>query len=185
MATGRSTKLVGQAGEFIVAGELARRGYISTTFTGNVPHYDIVASSDDGRHLSVQVKTALAGSWHLQITQYCDITFDGPRQVLGPVKGAPVLDLVSVFVVLAGQGQDRFYVLRWDELRDLVVADYAQWMEERGWVRPKNPKSLLSVRIPRQAEHRFHAKPNTDSTASRTPIPRQAEHRFHGKANTF
>ncbi len=44
MATGRSTKLVGQAGEYLVAAELSRRGLIATTFTGNVPHYDIIAS---------------------------------------------------------------------------------------------------------------------------------------------
>ena len=44
MATGRSTKLVGQAGECLVAAELSRRGLIATTFTGNVPHYDIIAS---------------------------------------------------------------------------------------------------------------------------------------------
>ena len=31
------------------------------------------------------------------------------------------------------------------------------------------------VRIPRQAEHRFHAKPNRHSTASRTAIPREGE----------
>jgi hypothetical protein len=41
------------------------------------------------------------------------------------------------------------------------------------------------VRIPRQAEHRFHAKPNSHSTPSRTPIPEQAEQRFHGKPNSF
>jgi len=37
MATGRSNKLVGQTGEYLVAAELSRRGYIATTFTGNVP----------------------------------------------------------------------------------------------------------------------------------------------------
>ena len=142
MATGRSNKLVGQAGEFLVAGELARRGYISTTFTGNVPDYDIIASSGDGRHLSVQVKTALSGSWHLNIRHFCVITFDGPRQVMGSPKGAPVLNLVTIFVVLAGQGQDRFYILQWEELCNIVIADYSQWMEERRWVRPKNPESL-------------------------------------------
>lgn len=142
MATGRGNKLVGQAGEFLVAGELARRGYISTTFTGNVPDYDIIASSGDGRHLSVQVKTALAGSWHLRISRFCTITFNDSQQVMGPLKDAPVLNLVTVFVVLAGQGQDRFYVLRWEELRDVVIGDYSRWMEERGWIRPKNPQSL-------------------------------------------
>lgn len=150
MATGRSNKLVGQAGEFLVAGELARRGYISTTFTGNVPHYDIVASSGDGRHLSVQVKTALSGSWHLIISSFCEITFNGSRQVMGPLKEAPVLDLVTVFVVLAGQGQDRFYVLGWEQLRDTVVQDYMGWMAARDWTRPKNAQSLHCALLERQ-----------------------------------
>ena len=44
MATGRTSKLVGQTGEYLVAAELSRRGLIATTFTGNVPHYDIIAS---------------------------------------------------------------------------------------------------------------------------------------------
>lgn len=148
--TGRGNKLVGQAGEFIVTGELARRGYISTTFTGNVPDYDIVASSGEGRHLSIQVKTALAGSWHLSITRFCEITFDGPQQVMGPLKDAPVVDLVTVFVVLAGQGEDRFYILRWSELREIVVGDYTRWMGERGWIRPKNPQSLHCALLERQ-----------------------------------
>ena len=46
MATGRSNKLVGQTGEYLVAAELSRRGHIATTFTGNVPHYDIIASDE-------------------------------------------------------------------------------------------------------------------------------------------
>lgn len=150
MGTGRSNKLVGQAGEFIVAGELARRGYISTTFTGNVPDYDIVASSGEGRHLSIQVKTALAGSWHLNIARFCSITFDGQQQVIGPLKDAPVINLVVVFVVLVDQGQDRFYILRWDELRDIVVADYTQWMNGHGRIRPRNPRSLHCALLERQ-----------------------------------
>jgi hypothetical protein len=43
MATGRSNYLTKQTGEYLVAAELSRRGFIATTFTGNVPHYDIVA----------------------------------------------------------------------------------------------------------------------------------------------
>ncbi len=43
MATGRSNYLTKQAGEYLVAAELSRRGYIATTFTGNLPDYDIIA----------------------------------------------------------------------------------------------------------------------------------------------
>jgi hypothetical protein len=49
VATGRSNKLVGQTGEYLVAAELSRRGLIATTFTGNVPDYDIIASEKWGQ----------------------------------------------------------------------------------------------------------------------------------------
>ncbi len=45
MATGRDNQLKKQAGEYLVAAEMCRRGFIATTFTGNVPHYDIIASN--------------------------------------------------------------------------------------------------------------------------------------------
>jgi hypothetical protein len=48
MATDRSNHLTKQTGEYLVAAELSRRGYIATTFTGNVPDYDIVAVDDQG-----------------------------------------------------------------------------------------------------------------------------------------
>jgi len=63
--SGRSNKLVGQAGEYLVAAELARRGLIATTFTGNVPDYDIIASSENGKCLLIQVKTIRGGSFQL------------------------------------------------------------------------------------------------------------------------
>ena len=48
MATGRSNYLTKQTGEYLVAAELSRRGFIATTFTGNVPSYDIVAVGRGG-----------------------------------------------------------------------------------------------------------------------------------------
>ena len=54
--TGRSKYLTKQAGEYLVAAELSRRGYIATTFTGNVPYYDIIAVDDRGGHVVVQVR---------------------------------------------------------------------------------------------------------------------------------
>jgi hypothetical protein len=50
MATGRDNQLTKQVGEYLVAAEVCRRGFIATTFTGNVPHYDIIASDGSGRH---------------------------------------------------------------------------------------------------------------------------------------
>jgi hypothetical protein len=150
VVTGRGNKLVGQAGEYLVAGELSRRGLISTTFTGNVPHYDIVASNEAGLHLSVQVKSSVGGSWHLSIASFCEIDFSDDRQEVGPMKQSPVLGLICVFVHLLGQGQDRFFVLPWKELRDLVVADYSRWLNMHDGVRPKNPRSLHCALLERQ-----------------------------------
>jgi len=122
MNTGRRNKLVGQTGEYLVAAELSRRGLIATTFTGNVPHYDIIASDEAGRHVSVQVKTSRHPSWQFaNITRYCDIAFRGKRQVIGDSKTCPVRHLVVVFVKIEEDGNDRFYILKWQRLRDLLI----------------------------------------------------------------
>ena len=110
MATGRSNKLVGQTGEYLVAAELSRRGLIATTFTGNVPHYDIIASDELGRNVSVQVKAGRGESWQFgDIRQYCEITFDGKRQLVGKPKNCPIRRLVVAFVRITKDGNDRFW----------------------------------------------------------------------------
>ena len=87
MANGRDNKLVGAAGEYLVAAELCRRGLIATTFTGNVPHYDIIASDDKGKHVSVQVKASRSGSWQFgDVTKFFDVIFDGQKQKTGKPK---------------------------------------------------------------------------------------------------
>jgi hypothetical protein len=143
MATGRSNKLVGQTGEYLVAAELSRRGLIATTFTGNVPHYDIIASDEYGRHVSGQVKASRGTSWQFgNITEYCDITFDGKRQVVGKAKRCPVQRLVVTFVKIDEGGSDRFYILTWQRLRDLLVKHHKAYLEKHGGIRPRRWDSL-------------------------------------------
>ena len=146
MATGRSNKLVGQTGEYLVAAELSRRGLIATTFTGNVPDYDIIASDATGRHVSVQVKASRGRSWQFgDITRYCDITFRGHRQVVGKPKPCPVRRLVVVFVALGKEGDDSFYVLTWQRLRNMLVRHHVAYLRKHGGIRPKQWKSLHSA----------------------------------------
>ncbi len=143
MATGRSNKLVGQTGEYLIAAELSRRGLIATTFTGNVPHYDIIASDEAGRHVSVQVKASRGSTWQFgNITQYCDIMFDGKRQIIGDFKPCPVLRLIVTFVKIVDEGNDRFYILPWGRLRDLLVAHHKAFLARHDWIRPKKWDSL-------------------------------------------
>lgn len=146
MATGRSNKLVGQTGEYLIAAELSRRGLIATTFTGNVPHYDIIASDEAGRHVSVQVKASRGPSWQFgNITHYCDITFEGKRQIVIDAKDCPVHRLIVIFVKIEDDGNDRFYILPWLRLRDLLVDHRKAFLARHDGIRPQRWDSLHSA----------------------------------------
>ncbi|MBN8459438.1 MAG: hypothetical protein J0M04_16540 [Verrucomicrobia bacterium] len=145
MATGRSNKLVGQTGEYLVAAELSRMGLIATTFTGNVPHYDIIAADERGKHVFIQVKAGKANSWQLDIRQFCEIGFDGEKQVVGSKKKCPVIGLVMVFVRVCEDRSDRYYVCRWEDLRDLLVKGHKEFLARHGGRRPKKWDSMHSA----------------------------------------
>ena len=116
---------------------------IATTFTGNVPHYDVVASDDTGRHVSVQVKTNTRGSWQFgDMTKYFDISFADKRQIVGDIKPSPIRRLVFVFVRLGEEDDDRFYVLTWRDLAKLMRKHHTAYLDRCGGVRPKRWDSL-------------------------------------------
>ncbi|MDP1676669.1 MAG: hypothetical protein Q8L88_07350 [Bacteroidota bacterium] len=142
--SGRKNKLTGQAGEYLVAAELARMDLIATTFTGNVPDYDIIASDGKGRHVSVQVKTSNSESWHFNISSFCKITFDGNRQIIGEPNRAPINRLIVVFVILSHnrEKRDRFFLLNWLKLQKIIISRHKYWLDAHNGVRPKNPESL-------------------------------------------
>ena len=143
MATGRSNKLVGQTGEYLVTAELSRRGLIATTFTGNVPHYDIIASNEDGKHVSVQVKASRGSSWQFgDITRFCQISFKGKHQVVGQLKRCPVQRLVVIFVTIDPRGADQYYILTWRMLRVLIVKGHKSYLGRHNDMRPKTWDSL-------------------------------------------
>ena len=143
MATGRSNRLAGQAGEYLVAAELCRRGLIATTFTGNVPHYDIIASEEGGKHVSVQVKASRGSSWQFgDVSRFFSISFRDKRQVVGRPKRSPVRGLVVVFVSIGATGADRFYILTWKTLCGLLARMHGAYLAKHGGVRPKKWNSL-------------------------------------------
>jgi len=150
MATGRGTKLTGAVGEFLVAAELCRRDLLATAFSGNVPHYDIIASGERGGHLAIQVKTISKANWQFNVKQFLNVRFDGTRQILGAAKPEPYPGLKCVLVALGEEGsRDRFFVMTWLELRDLLVAGYRSYLARHDGIRPKAPESYhtaLSVK---------------------------------------
>lgn len=143
MAAGRDIQLAKQVGEYLVAAELCRLGFITTTFTGNVPHFDLIASGSKGNHLVIQVKASRSGNWHLNATRFINITFKGSQQVLGKKTSEPYPNLIYIFVILGlKNGEDKFFIIRWCDLQKIVVKDYREYMRRCNGVRPKRCDSV-------------------------------------------
>jgi hypothetical protein len=155
MATGRGIQLTKQAGEYLVAAELCRRGFISTTFTGNVPHYDIIASNSSGGHQAIQVKAIAGNAWQFDIRKFVDVQLDGKRQILGRPTQPWYPGLICVFVRLRDYGDDEFYVMTWEDLQEIAIAHHREYLAKHDGVRPKKHDSYHTAIRPAQlTEHR-------------------------------
>lgn len=142
MATGRSTKLTGALGEFLVAAELCRLGLIATPFSGNVPHYDIVTSDDFGGHLVVQVKAINKKTWQFDVSKFVEISMNGHQQIIGKPCSEPFPNLFCVFVALGKSNrEDRYFVFSWLELRTAIIDHHRAYLATHDGVRPKTPDS--------------------------------------------
>ena len=136
-------KLVGQTGEYLVAAELGRRGLIATTFTGNVPDYDIIASTEKGKHISVQVKTIRGLTWQFgNIDKFVEIEFEGQAQFVRENRSSPVDNLIFVLVQLGSYGTDKFYICTWSEFCDVLSQHHSEFLAKHNGVRPKRWDSL-------------------------------------------
>jgi hypothetical protein len=145
MATGQDTKLRGAVGEFLVAAELCRRDLLATPFAGNVPYYDIIASGKSGGHVAVQVKAIDKSKWwQFDIRKYLDVhmAVDDKHQEIGEPLLEPYPGLLFVLVLLLGTGKDRFFILTWNQLRDLLAKQYREYLAARNFIRLKNPRSF-------------------------------------------
>lgn len=143
MATGRDNKLTGAVGEFLVSAQLCRHGLMATPFSGNVPHYDIIASDQFGGHVVVQVKAINRESWQSDISKFVTISIDNNFQVLGEPLAEPYPHLYCVFVALGDTSrEDRYFIFPWLTLRDEIIKHYQSYLNDHGGRRPKSPKSL-------------------------------------------
>jgi hypothetical protein len=138
-----------QAGEYLVAAELARGGATCATFAANVRHFDVIASGPGG-YVPVQVKAKRSGSWQLDIEDFAEVTLVDDKQTIGALKPEPVPGLFYVFVDLKSYGSDDFFIIDWRALRDRIVEDHRAWLAKHGGRRPKNPKSMHTAINPKQ-----------------------------------
>lgn len=147
MSKGLSNKLAGQVGEFLVCAELGRRGLIATSFTGNVPEFDLIVADGSLNTLPVQVKTSRGHSWPTTASQWINVTIDEKeeKQIDYGDSDIPHPDLIYVCVLLAapGVGQaDRYFILLKRDLQVICARNYRAWMTKHKWKRPKNFRSL-------------------------------------------
>ena len=118
MATGRSNQLTKQIGEYLVACELARRGLLVATFAGNVPDFDLLAANSDGISTPIQVKTIRGGDWVFSLKTLVDVRMEGEKQILGKRLPPKIPHLSCVLVLATEYGEDRFFILEWEELQE-------------------------------------------------------------------
>lgn len=144
MKKGRQYKIVGQIGEYLVSAELGRRGYIATTFTGNVPEFDILVTNEKLITTPVQVKTIRSGgSFQTTATKWMNISIEkGVQKILGKTKLTNP-NLIYVMVILGEKyGEDEFYLLKEKELQKAYFLGYSKWLKIHDGRRPIRPDSL-------------------------------------------
>jgi hypothetical protein len=124
-----------------VAAELCRRGLIATTFTGNVPDFDIIAINEAFETIPIQVKTIWHGYWQLDADNFLIINKHNDIQEVIGKESLSNSDLIYIFVRLISQGDDEFYILQLRDLQEIIFDDYSQYLAKYNGKRPKNPNS--------------------------------------------
>jgi len=143
MASGRKNQLTKQIGEYLVAAELCRRGLIATTFTGNVPDFDVIATNKSFKTVPIQVTTIWGkGAWQFDGSKFLDIKFEvnGIQRIIGK-KNLSNPDLICIFVRLISQGNDGFFIFRLIDLQEIIFEHYSQYLVKHNGKRPRNESS--------------------------------------------
>lgn len=147
MSKGRNNKLMGQIGEYLVCAELGRRGFIATSFSGNVPTFDVLATDEICRAIPIQVKASNSDNWNATARDWMDIDLDletGVQTLRGLVSIAnPDLIYVCVAIAKADSGaHDRFFVLTKSDIQQAIVKGYSAFMDKHNWKRPRSVESF-------------------------------------------
>lgn len=146
MAKSFKNQLTGQIGEHLACAELGRRGYIATSFSGNVPEFDLLIANENLQTIPIQVKTLTEGNWTTKITDWIDIIIDDneKKQIDNGNKKIDNPDLIYICIMLKNKSsdKDRFFILTKKDLQTICTKSYRKWMDSKGWKRPNNYKSI-------------------------------------------
>src|SRR5215217_7992019 len=135
MSTGRRNTLAGQIAEHLVCAELAKRDLLTTTFSGNVPQFDVLATDASCRTVPIQVKASRGSKWPSNAKIWMDIELDpetGTQIYQGPAQ-LPTPELVYVCVSLEEAGSQKraaFSFFLWKICRRSAFS-----VTQTGWAR--------------------------------------------------
>ena len=140
MATKLPKHMSGIAGEYLVAAELTRRGYVASLTLRNTHDIDILASSADGaRQVAIQVK--------------CDQT-KGSEWILGAKAERLVGPTIYyVFVRLHSGGTPEFFVVPSAVVAEFTSTSHREWLAKPG--RKGQPHRDSSIRVFRDLEGKY------------------------------
>jgi len=126
-----------------VAAELCRKGLAATTFTRNMPGFDILATQANGaKTLKLQVKTIERGAWGFDADDFLEIAHD-PETKAQRVGGHKPLQRADFYILvkLGGRGADRFFILTHSEFVQRLQSHYEAFLTKHDAVRPRNARS--------------------------------------------
>ena len=128
---------------FWAVGELGRLGYITTTFTGNVPDFDILVADKNLKAKFIQVKTIQrGGAFQSNVDKWMNITSKKKKQIILGKARISTPGLIHIMVVLGDKyGEDEFYWLTKRQLQKAYFQSYSDWLKEHGGIRPRKPES--------------------------------------------
>jgi hypothetical protein len=128
--------LVGVSGEYFVAAELSRRGYVASVTLRNTRGIDILATNADAtRSVAIQVKTNHGKKKVWMLSQ--------------KAEGYQSKTLFYVFVNLKGANQHPdYHVVPSKVVADYVTRDHREWSE-------KKPRGNTDIRQFKDTENKY------------------------------
>ncbi len=115
-----STTLIGVSGEYFVAAELSRRGYVASITLRNTRGIDIVASNEDGnKTINIQVKTKRKGVPDWIMTQKAEKITDS--------------NMFYVFVSLyENDEKPEYHIVPSADVAEYISTYHKRWLETPG-----------------------------------------------------
>jgi hypothetical protein len=146
MATGLSNKLTGQIGEYLACAQLGKRGFIATSFTGNVPEFDLIITNEELKTIPIQVKTTRGTKWPTRADNWIEIEIDHKEKKQidkgNKIIKNPGLIYICISLAESDKENDRYFILTKQELQEICARNYREWMRKHDWKRPVNYESL-------------------------------------------